>query len=113
MSARRVKGQSFLIDGETIILRDDGTPDFHAMGSRSRGHEALLFAFDLIEIDRRRPARPAAVRAASPSSPSCSRGDELFIYEVARRCILRQSILKVSPRARGNDSRLRAWSHHR
>jgi bifunctional non-homologous end joining protein LigD len=29
----------------------DGTPDFHALRSRRRGHEAILFAFDLIEHD--------------------------------------------------------------
>ena len=30
---------------------DDGTPDFHALRSRRRGSEAVLFAFDLIEQD--------------------------------------------------------------
>ena len=42
---------SFLIDGEVVIARDDGTPDFRALRSRRRGHEAVLFAFDLIEHD--------------------------------------------------------------
>ena len=42
---------SFLIDGEAVIARDDGTPDFHALRSRRRGHEAVLYAFDLIEHD--------------------------------------------------------------
>ena len=41
----------FLIDGEAVIARDDGTPDFHALRSKRRGHEAVLFAFDLIEHD--------------------------------------------------------------
>jgi ATP-dependent DNA ligase len=47
---------SFLIDGEAVIARDDGTPDFRALRSKRRGHEAVLYAFDLIEhdgIDRR------------------------------------------------------------
>ena len=43
------KAQSFLIDGEAVIPRDDGTPDFRALRSRSRGHDAVLYAFDLIE----------------------------------------------------------------
>jgi hypothetical protein len=34
-----------------VIARDDGTPDFHALRSRRRSHEAMLFAFDLIEHD--------------------------------------------------------------
>jgi ATP-dependent DNA ligase len=33
------------------ITRDDGTPDFHALRSQHRGHEAVLVAFDLIERD--------------------------------------------------------------
>jgi len=48
-AALRIKAQSFLIDGEAVIARDDGTADFHAL--RSRGREAELYAFDLIEHD--------------------------------------------------------------
>src|SRR5258708_5787424 len=40
-----------LIDGEVVITSDDGTPDFRALRSKRRGHEAVLFAFDLIEHD--------------------------------------------------------------
>src|SRR6476661_9162709 len=50
-AALRIKAQSFLIDGEAVIARDDGTPDFHALRSQRRGHGAVLFAFDLIEHD--------------------------------------------------------------
>ena len=50
-AAHLIKAQSFLIDGEAVIARDDGTPDFHALRSQRRGHEAVLFAFDLIEHD--------------------------------------------------------------
>ena len=50
-AALRIKASSFLIDGEAVIARDDGTPDFHALRSRRRGHEAVLYAFDLIEHD--------------------------------------------------------------
>ncbi len=44
-AAHRIKASSFLIDGEVVIVRDDGTPDFHALRSRRR------VAFDLIEQD--------------------------------------------------------------
>lgn len=30
-SAARVQAPSFLIDGDAVIARDDGTPDFHAL----------------------------------------------------------------------------------
>jgi bifunctional non-homologous end joining protein LigD len=48
-AARRLKAQSFLIDGEAVILNEDGTPDFHSLRGRNRGAEAILIAFDLIE----------------------------------------------------------------
>ena len=50
-AALRIKAASFLIDGEAVIARDDGTSDFRALRSQRRGHEAVLFAFDLIEHD--------------------------------------------------------------
>jgi ATP-dependent DNA ligase len=34
----------FLIDGEAVIARNDGTPDFHALRSQRREHEAVLLA---------------------------------------------------------------------
>jgi bifunctional non-homologous end joining protein LigD len=50
-AALRVKATSFLIDGEAVVIRDDGTPDFQALRSKRRGHEAVLFAFDLVGHD--------------------------------------------------------------
>ena len=50
-AALRIKASSFLIDGEAVIACDDGTPDFRALRSKRRGHEAVLYAFDLIEHD--------------------------------------------------------------
>ena len=35
-AALRIKAQSFLIDGEAVIARDDGTSDFHALRNRRR-----------------------------------------------------------------------------
>ena len=34
-----------------MIARADGTPGFHALRRKRRGHEAVLFAFDLIGHD--------------------------------------------------------------
>ena len=50
-AAHRIKASRFLIDGEVVILRNDGTSDFRALRSRRRGHEAVLYDFDLIEQD--------------------------------------------------------------
>src|SRR5258708_21674580 len=48
-AASRIKANSFLIDGEAVISRDDGTPDFHALRSHLPGSEAVLYALDLFE----------------------------------------------------------------
>jgi bifunctional non-homologous end joining protein LigD len=32
-----------------VVCRDDGLSDFKALHSRRRDHDAVLFAFDLIE----------------------------------------------------------------
>lgn len=50
VAARRLKAESFLIDGEAVVLREDGRSDFHAL-RRTRNDTAVLLAFDLIEID--------------------------------------------------------------
>ena len=76
-AALRIKASSFLIDGEAVIACDDGTPDFRALRTKRRGHEAVLFAFDLIEHDgddlrdlplierKRRLARPMSALGGS------------------------------------------------
>ena len=48
-AAARLEAHSFLIDGEVVVAREDGRPDFHALRSRHRGPEAVLYAFDLLE----------------------------------------------------------------
>ena len=79
-AALRIKASSFLIDGEAVIARDDGTPDFHALRSRRRGSEAVMYAFDLIEhngddlrdlplIEAQAVARKAARQGQAASHP--------------------------------------------
>ena len=49
-AALKLKPMSFLIDGEAVIARDDGAPDFRALFSNLI-RDAVLYAFDLIEQD--------------------------------------------------------------
>jgi len=35
-AALRIKAQSFLIDGEAVIAKENGTPDFRALRSKLR-----------------------------------------------------------------------------
>jgi ATP-dependent DNA ligase len=41
---------SFLIDGEAVILGEDGSSNFNALRTKRQG-EAVLVAFDLLEDD--------------------------------------------------------------
>jgi len=43
-AARRLRAQSFLIDGEVIVCRPDGLSDFDALRYRRDGYSATLVA---------------------------------------------------------------------
>ena len=47
----RIQASSFMLDGEAVVVSDDGRPDFRALRSKRRGSEVVLFAFDLLEHD--------------------------------------------------------------
>jgi bifunctional non-homologous end joining protein LigD len=49
LAARRLGAESFVIDGEVVVLREDGRSDFNALRSKHRNDAALLLAFDLVE----------------------------------------------------------------
>jgi bifunctional non-homologous end joining protein LigD len=83
--------RSAVIDGEALVLRDDGHSDFHAMKGRG-ARDAMLVAFDLLQIDdediRResietRRARLASILASPPDGVQFSQaidgdGDVIF-----------------------------------
>jgi bifunctional non-homologous end joining protein LigD len=46
-----LKAKSFTIDGEAVVIRPDGLTDFEALRRRGSGNVAVLYAFDLIELD--------------------------------------------------------------
>jgi hypothetical protein len=50
-AAARLKAQSSWSTARAVIARDDGMPNLDAFRSKHRGHEAVLFAFDLIKHD--------------------------------------------------------------
>ena len=43
--------ESAVLDGESILLRPDNTSDFEALGSRQGQAEAILVAYDIMEMD--------------------------------------------------------------
>jgi bifunctional non-homologous end joining protein LigD len=50
-AARRIKAESFTIDGEAVVLGPDGLSLFDELRRREAADTAILYAFDLIERD--------------------------------------------------------------
>jgi|SRR5215475_9614045 len=50
-AAERIKAKSFTIDGEAVVLGQDGLSRFEDMRRRDAAQKAILYAFDLIEHD--------------------------------------------------------------
>ena len=50
-SAAKLNAKSFTIDGEAVVIGDNGLTDFEALRRRGAGDLAVLYAFDLIELD--------------------------------------------------------------
>jgi bifunctional non-homologous end joining protein LigD len=49
--AALLKARSFTIDGEAVVVGPDGLTDFEALRRRGAGEVAVLYTFDLIELD--------------------------------------------------------------
>ena len=50
-SAALIKAKSFTIDGEAVVVGPNGLTEFEALRRRGAGEVAVLYAFDLIELD--------------------------------------------------------------
>jgi bifunctional non-homologous end joining protein LigD len=50
-SARKVRSTKFLIDGEAVIVGEDGVSDFNKPHSRQHDSSVFLYAFDLLSVD--------------------------------------------------------------
>jgi bifunctional non-homologous end joining protein LigD len=51
LAARKLKVRSVVIDGEAVVCREDGVSDFQKLHSRAYDDQAILYAFDLLELD--------------------------------------------------------------
>jgi bifunctional non-homologous end joining protein LigD len=49
--AALLKAKSVTIDGEAVVVGPDGLTDFEALRRRGAGDVAVLYAFDLMELD--------------------------------------------------------------
>jgi bifunctional non-homologous end joining protein LigD len=50
-AAAKLPARSFTLDGEAVVCGADGVAVFDALHRRRRASDAILFAFDLIELD--------------------------------------------------------------
>jgi bifunctional non-homologous end joining protein LigD len=50
-AAESIKAESFTIDGEAVVLGPDGLSRFEELSRRAAARTAILYAFDLIELD--------------------------------------------------------------
>ena len=61
---------SAVLDGEAIVLRPDATSDFEALRSRQGQAEAILVAYDILEVDGQ-DVRPSLWKSAGSGLRSC------------------------------------------
>jgi bifunctional non-homologous end joining protein LigD len=50
-AVRRLRVSSIVIDGEACVCDNDGISDFEKLHSQGYDHWAILYAFDLLELD--------------------------------------------------------------
>jgi bifunctional non-homologous end joining protein LigD len=50
-AAGKLRARSFTIDGEAVVVGDDGIAVFDALHRRQRATDAILYAFDLLELN--------------------------------------------------------------
>jgi ATP-dependent DNA ligase len=49
--AAKLRAKSFTMDGEAVMVGVDGVAIFDALHRRHKASDALLYAFDLLELD--------------------------------------------------------------
>jgi bifunctional non-homologous end joining protein LigD len=49
--ASKLRARSFTLDGEAVVCGPDGVAVFDALHRRHQATDAILYAFDLLELD--------------------------------------------------------------
>jgi bifunctional non-homologous end joining protein LigD len=75
----------FVIDGEVVVLNEDGTSNFDALSSRRHDKRAQFYAFDMLSGDGKdiRPL-PLSLRKAGLAQLLSDPVDGIFIAEYER-----------------------------
>jgi ATP dependent DNA ligase domain len=81
-AAVKLRSRSFTIDGEAVVVGVDGVAVFDALHRRQRAADAILYAFDLLELNAKdqrpsplveRKAKLAKLLARAPAASSTTR----------------------------------------
>jgi len=62
-AAAKLRAKSFTIDGEAAVCGPDGIAVFDTLHRRHKTTDALLFGFDLLELDGEGPSASSSWRA--------------------------------------------------
>ncbi|MBR1170554.1 RNA ligase family protein [Bradyrhizobium liaoningense] len=79
-AALKNREQQFVIDGEAVVLGDDGVSDFNALHSRRHDEEVQLYAFDVLALggEDLRPL-PLSMRKTNLARLLRGRPDGMFV----------------------------------
>jgi ATP-dependent DNA ligase len=80
-AALKLRARSFVLDGEAVILGDDGLADFDAVHSRKRDTEVQLIAFDLLSLGEDVRPLPLHERKALLAKLLAKSGDDIQLNE--------------------------------
>ena len=79
-SAVKNRIKQFVIDGEAVVLRVDGIPNFNALHSRKHDEEVQLDAFDILTLDGEDlRALPLSLRKTNLARLLARRPDGIFV----------------------------------
>jgi ATP-dependent DNA ligase len=118
-SARKLRSTRFLIDGEAVIVGNDGLADFDKLHSGAHNAEALLYAFDLLSLDgadirdqrledRRASLRLMLIHPESIRFSDSMEGDGELIFR--RACSMRlEGIVSKRRDAPYESGRTKTW----
>jgi len=80
VTATLLRARSFTLDGEAVVCGSDGVAIFDAFHRRGTVSEAMLYAFDLLELDGDDPYRSGPsrdwIKVKNPNSPAMIRARE-------------------------------------
>jgi bifunctional non-homologous end joining protein LigD len=84
-TARKIRQNHFVIDGEAVVLGVDGIADFEALHLRQHDEEVQLYAFDILALDGEDlRGLPLSMRKTNLARLLARRPDGIFVAPFER-----------------------------